>query len=121
MKLHLTLSAAILFFSGYSQTFAHSQPGNDSSVNCIAFWKMGDTKVYSIVHEKNTTTDGVKAAPFRFAYEAWISVIDSTAKNYTIKWVFHLPEAVTILRPALADSLPVYNGMQMIFRVTDMG
>ena len=48
-------------------------------------------------------------------------MIDSTPKNYTIKWVFHLPEAITVLRPALADSLPVYNGMQMIFRVTEMG
>jgi len=121
MKLTLTLSAAISFFSGYSQTSAHSQPGNDSSVNCVAFWKMGDTKVYSIVHEKATTTNGVKEAPFRFAYEAWVSVIDSTAKNYTVKWVFHLPEVVTVLKPELADSLPVYNGMQMIFRVTEMG
>jgi len=68
MRIPLTLSAAILFFSGYSQTSDHSQAGNDSSVNCIAFWKMGDTKVYSIVHEKATTTNGVKAAPFRFAY-----------------------------------------------------
>ena len=121
MKLPLTLSAVILFFSGYSQPSTHSKSGNDSSVNCIAFWKKGDTKVYSIVHEKNTTNNGVKAAAFRFAYEAWISVTDSTAKNYTVKWVFHPPEAVTIFRPAFADSLPVYNGLQMIFRVTDMG
>jgi len=121
MKLPLTLSAFILFFSGYSQPSTHSPSGNDSSVSCIAYWKLGDTKVYSIVHEKNTINTGSKTAPFKFAYEAWISVTDSTAKSYTIKWVFHLPEAVTIFRPALADSLPVYNGMQMIFRVTEMG
>jgi hypothetical protein len=48
-------------------------------------------------------------------------VIDSTATNYTVKWVFHLPAQLTIFRPALADSVPVYNGMQMIFKVSEMG
>jgi hypothetical protein len=121
MKLVLTLSTLILFFSAYSQVSANSFSKEDSSVNCIANWKLGDTKIYGIVHEKNSIDANGKTVPFKFAYEAWVSVIDSSAKNYTIKWVFHLPAEVAIFRPGLADSLPVYNGMQMIFRIIEMG
>ena len=110
MKLALILLALIPPFSGHSQ---------DSAVSCITNWKLGDTKIYSIVHEKNTVRSGNNST-FKFAYEAWVTVIDSTAKSYTIKWVFHQPKPATGAA-ALSDSLPVYNGMSMIFRITDVG
>lgn len=111
MKLALILLAFIPIFSGYSQ---------DSAASCIAYWKLGETKIYSIVHEKNTIDSAGRNSPFKLAYEAWVTVIDSTAKSYTIKWVFHLPKQTTI-PPATSDSMPVYNGMSMIFRITDVG
>jgi hypothetical protein len=111
MKLAFILLAFIPFFSGYSQ---------DSIASCIAYWKLGETKIYSIVHEKNTIDSVGKNSTFKFGYEAWVTVIDSAAKSYTIKWVFHLPKQATIT-PALSDSLPVYNGMSMIFRITNLG
>jgi hypothetical protein len=49
-----------------------------------------------------------------------VSVIDSTAKGFMVKWVFHLPVEGGI-PPSVAGSLPVYNGLQMIFRITDVG
>jgi len=121
MKLALITSALIISFSGHSQLSAYSSHREDSAVSCITHWKLGETKTYSIVHEKKSINPPGKNPPFRFAYEASVSVIDSSAKNYTIKWIFHLPEEMSILRPRLADSLPVYNGMQMIFRITEMG
>lgn len=121
MKLVLILSVFMISFSGQSQITIHNASPKDSSANCIAYWKMGETKVYSIIHKKETTDPAKKSAPFEFAYEAWVSVIDSTAKTYTVKWVFHLPSMLSILRPDLANSLPVYNGMQMIFKTTEMG
>jgi len=76
MKLFLILLALIPSHLGYSQ---------DSAVSCIANWKLGDTKIYSIVREKNTSHPAGKSSTFKFAYEAWVTVIDSTAKSYTIK------------------------------------
>jgi hypothetical protein len=46
--------------------------------------------------------------------------MDSTAKSYTIKWVFHQPKRANIPF-ASSDPLPIYNGMIMIFRITDVG
>jgi hypothetical protein len=111
MKLALILFALLPSFSGHSQ---------DSAVNCIANWKLGDTKIYSIVRERNTLDSAGKNSTFKLTYEAWVTVLDSTAKSYTIKWVFHLPKQA-IIPLALSDSLPVYNGMSMIFKITDVG
>ncbi len=111
MKLAFVLLASILALSSHSQ---------DSTASCITNWRLGDTKTYSIVHEKNAVHSDGNSSSFKIAYEAWVTVIDSTAKGYTVKWVFHLPKQTAIL-PALSDSLPVYNGMSMIFRITNVG
>jgi hypothetical protein len=112
MKTLWTVYVVLLAYAAYAQ---------DSAVDCIAYWKSGETKVYSIARETKTIGGASKTSPFKFNYDAWISVIDSTPKGYTIKWEFHLPEAMTILHPGLADSLPVYNGMKMIFTITGVG
>jgi len=111
MKLVFILLALMPCFLGHSQ---------DSTASCIANWRLGDAKIYSIVHEKNAVHSDGKRSTFTFAYEAWVTVIDSTPKSYTIKWVFHLPKQTTI-SSALSDSLPVYNGMSMIFRINSVG
>jgi len=121
MNFPLLVLSVIASFSGYSQTPGHPHTANDTSVNCISHWKRGETRVYTITHEKNTIDPNKKSPPFKFTYEAWITVIDSTVKTYTIQWVFHLPAGATLLQPALADTAIVYNGMKMIFRTTNMG
>ena len=111
MKLAFILFALLPIFSVRSQ---------DSTASCITNWRLGDTKTYSIVHEKNAVHSDGNSSSFKIAYEAWVTVIHSTAKGYIVKWVFHLPNSTAIL-PALSDSLPVYNGMSMIFRITNVG
>jgi hypothetical protein len=121
MKLILILSVMLVTISGYSQRSGAKTDHPDSSVRCIARWKLGESKVYSIVHEKKTIGPAVKNSSFSFTYEAVITVMDSTANNYTIKWVNHLPDSFALRHPGLADSLPVYNGMAMIFKLTGTG
>jgi hypothetical protein len=121
MKYLLALLALLFSFSGYSQASTPVQSREDSSASCISYWKKGESKVYSIVREKNKPSPNGTTSPFTFAYEAWLSVIDSTANSYTIKWVFHLPAESGVLPPSVANSLPVYNGLQMIFKITAMG
>jgi hypothetical protein len=70
MKLVLILPVIILSFSGHCQNSSHSSSRKDSSASCIAYWKLGDTKIYSIEHEKNSITPAGKTPPFKFAYEA---------------------------------------------------
>jgi hypothetical protein len=121
MRTLLTFFAVLLAYMGNAQHATPAVNRPDSAVDCIAYWKSGETKVYSIVHEVKTISGGSATPPFKFGYEARISIVDSTQKGYTIKWEFHLPESIMIFRPGLADSLPVYNGMKMLFTTTATG
>ena len=116
MKMLLALAALILSFSGYPQP-----ADKDSSANCVTNWKVGETKTYSIIHEKSTIDESGNNAPFRFEYQALISVLDATPDTYTIKWIFQLPDEYKTMHPRFAESLPVFDGMQMIFTTSEMG
>ncbi|HVW61226.1 MAG TPA: hypothetical protein VHC48_14345 [Puia sp.] len=116
MKMLLALAAHILSFIGYAQP-----ADKDSSANCVTNWKVGETKTYSIIHEKSTIDESGNNAPFRFEYQALISVLDATPYTYTIKWVFQLPDEYKTMHPRFAESLPVFDGMQMIFTTSEMG
>jgi hypothetical protein len=116
MKLILIFSTLTLWLTGHSQSAL-----KDSAADCVARWRLGEKKTYLISHEKSTINESGSSAPFRFAYEALVSVIDSTAKGYTIKWVFQIPDEYKRMHPGLADSLPTFNGMTMIFKTSEMG
>jgi hypothetical protein len=116
MKPVLVILALMISCTGYSQS-----AGKDSSASCIAYWKAGEEKTYTIIHEKITNTPDKNESVIRFAYQVRVSVIDATANDYTIKWVFQLPDSARIKHPEMADSLPVYNGLQMLFRISEMG
>ena len=116
MKIIPLLYALVLSFTGYSQ-----RTPDDNSANCVANWKVGEMKTYSIVHEKSTVSESGNTTPFQFSYQAQIFVIDATPETYTIKWIFQLPDEFKALHPRLADSLPVFDGMQIIFTISEMG
>lgn len=92
-------------------------PMTDSSASCVAYWKKGATKTLYINHNK--TTGGHQDVDF--FYEAAVTVLDSTATGYTLQWIFHLPESVKQAKPGLADSLPVFEGLKMIYTTTGTG
>lgn len=115
MKLSIVLCMLLLSFSGYCQV------AGDGSANCVANWRVGEKKTYSIFHEKTRIGEPGNTVPFRFTYLAQVSVLDSIPEGYTIKWVFQLPEGFKKMHPLLTDSLPVFDGMQMIFTISEMG
>jgi len=121
MKVPLLLLSLIAVLSGYSQPAGDPPAGKDSSVTCIAHWKPGETRVYTITRETKTIAPGTKTPPFSFTYEAWISVLDSSAKGYTIQWIFHIPDSTVLLHPEMGNPALVYNGLKMRFHVTPSG
>lgn len=94
---------------------------NDSTISCIANWKKGEEQVIIISRKKESYNLGKLTSTFSFSYEAHISVLDSAKDGYTIQWVFHLPAFLKVLNPKLAASMPVYEGLKMIFNTTKTG
>jgi hypothetical protein len=93
----------------------------DSSFTCMANWKKGEEKIFTIQRDKQTIRSGSTEPPFTFNYEAAVTILDSTGEGYKIQWVFHLPDLVKKLNPGLAEAMPVYEGLKMIFLTTKEG
>jgi len=115
MKLPVTLLLAVASIPAWSQKAAP-----DTSADCVTNWRKSESKVYSIVHEKTTVGPDIPGKHFSFSYEANITVLDSTAEDYTIKWVLHVPENVNKELIGI-QQLPVFEGMQMIFKISSVG
>jgi hypothetical protein len=112
MKFLFTILLAVEAVSAWSQ--------KDSSADCVTYWKKGETKVYSILHEKITDVKDSASRHFSFTYEAHITVLDATEEDYTIKWVFHVPQGGNKELIGI-QPLPVFEGMQMIFKISSVG
>lgn len=116
MKNFLTMILLFIASSAWGQDKL-----KDSSGNYTAHWRKGENKIFYIIHNKESYKSGDLQSQFNFPYEANVTILDSTANTYTIQWVFHLPENVKEENPKLADSLPVFEGMKMIFKTSEKG
>lgn len=94
---------------------------NDSTISCLANWKKGEEQIITISRKKESYNQGKLTSTFNFSYEAHVSVLDSAKDGYTIQWVFRLPAILKALNPKLAASMPVYEGLKMIFTTTNSG
>lgn len=121
MKYGLTLAFIVFVAIARAQSARSTDAQQDSTVNCVTYWDRGEIKTYSIVHDKITTLPGGKPQPFHFAYEARVTVVDQTEKDYTIQWKLHIPQSLRGRRPGLVDSLPIFEGMQLIYKISDVG
>ncbi len=116
MKFILIIIYATISLVGYSQNNS-----SDTSASCVAYWKKGERRTLSIIHNKVSYKAGEIESNFRFAYEADVLILDSTTEGYKVQWTFHLPQIVKKAHPLLADSLPVYEGMKMVFTTSGTG
>ncbi len=117
MKTLFTLTALFITTTLFSQKVFLK----DSTAACMANWKKGDRKILYIAHNKENVENGKVASQSSFGYEAHVKVMDKDPQGYTIQWVFQLPEAFKQLNPSIADSLPVFNGMKMLYRTDESG
>lgn len=108
----------LVFISIYF--FGLAQPHTDSIFICKAHWKRDEKKILLIRREKEDHSADEKPA-FVFSYEAHITILDSSRAGYKIKWIFHLPEDVKKATPGLAEAMPVYEGLNMVFTTTTDG
>ena len=114
MKVSLIFILLAFTFSAWSQ----EPSSEDSSAACITYWKKGQTHIYTILHEKRNPLPDMPDTVFHFSYEAAVSVLDASDSDYTIKWVFHIPRGINA---GPLDSLPFFEGMQIVFRISNEG
>src|SRR5688500_2905805 len=109
-----------LLISVYS--FSCSQNTREEvSLTCTANWVKGEKKVLLISRGKEDYKAGKQTSNFDFSYEAHVTVLDSSKEGYTVRWVFYLSEEFKEANPGITGSLPVYEGLKMVFTTTNTG
>ena len=117
MKIILTFIAYLLTITTFSQKIFLK----DSTASCIAKWNKGDSKTLYILHNKETYEDGKPKESIPFGYMAYLTVLDKDSAGYTMQWRMELPDQLKKMNPHMADSLPVFNGLKILYKTDDMG
>lgn len=60
----------------------------DSSVQVISYWDLGEKYEYSVSHQTLKYTDQDTTSNETITYDVDVSVIDSTSKGYTVRWLY---------------------------------
>lgn len=60
----------------------------DSSVQVISYWNLGDTYEYSVSLQKLQYTETDTTTNETITYDVEVSVIDSTENSYVVKWFY---------------------------------
>lgn len=58
----------------------------DSTVQVIGFWDRNEKQSYTVSHEEYKVSKGDTTSRVLYTYDVDITIIDSTAKSYTIQW-----------------------------------
>jgi hypothetical protein len=117
MKIIFTLTTFLFTITTFSQKVFLK----DSTASCIAKWNKGDTKTFYILHNKESYEAGKPKENNPFGYLAYLTVLDKNSAGYTMQWRMELPDQLKKLNPHLADSLPVFNGLKIIYKTDEMG
>jgi hypothetical protein len=111
--------AMLLWAITCSNTFGQINEA-DSSAQCIAYWSKGEKMTYSVstskLKIKGTDTTSAEAG----SYLVDVTVLDSTAKSYTIAWSYRDYQLGTDnpITKRLAD---MYRNMTVKVRTDEMG
>lgn len=61
---------------------------NDSTVQFVGYWDLNETQLYRVVHQKYKVSGQDTVSREMISYDSEISIIDSSANGYTVKWTY---------------------------------
>lgn len=107
----LVLSCAV----GVSQS-----PKKDSTQSCIANWKKGETKIYTVTNTKEKFDNGKPISKSVFNYDAAIQVTDSTYDGYSMEWSYKGTSSKK--NDEMANiALAIFKGLKIKYKTNSTG
>jgi hypothetical protein len=92
----------------------------DSSAQCIAYWSKGDKMTYSVISTKLKLKDADTTMAEQGSYMVDITVLDSTAKSYTIQWAYR-DYNLGSDNPVVQKLADMYRDMTIKVKTDEMG
>ncbi len=92
----------------------------DSSVQTVGYWDKKEKQVYSIITDKFKVRAKDTVSRARLTYDVEITVIDSTAKSYTLEWAYsNFKSTSTDKLRKKAEQAP--QGLKILVKTDEMG
>ena len=87
-KINMNQLKVLCFFLFLSYDIFGQINIQDSTVQVIAYWEMGETYDYSVSLQRFQYTDTDTISKEMMTYDVEIAVIDSTSESYTVRWYY---------------------------------
>ncbi len=115
---YLKIIVLVTLFSSIS-LFAQINK-EDSSVQTIAYWDLGEKQEYFVTYKKEKVKDNDTILLNSSKYDVDIMVIDSTANSYTIEW--HYKNHISDQKEPIYQGLDkITDGLKIRFKTDEMG
>lgn len=82
------MKALVLFILIVLSFKANSQILNDSTAQFVAYWGLDETQTYRVNQNSYKIKSSDTLDREKISYDAELTIIDSTASGYTIKWTY---------------------------------
>ena len=116
MKIRLFLSYLLfLSFTGNAQINLQ-----DSTVQTIGFWDKKETQSYTVTADKYKVKGGDTTDREITQYDVVMTILDSTAKSYTVEWVYKNVKTNSD-DPVVKRYAVLSNDMKVVIKTDEMG
>jgi hypothetical protein len=92
----------------------------DSTVQAITYWEIGEVKNYSLITEKKSITDTDTTVKERTEFNINVKVLDSSDTSYTIEWNYTNSNSNSSNKFE-NNILNCTNGLKVVYLTTEMG
>lgn len=99
---------------------ANSQILNDSTAQFVAYWSMNETQTYRVNQNSYKIKSSDTLDRETISYDAELTIIDSTASGYTIKWTYKNFEYQTDNR-FTEKLMKIAEDMSVIYKTDELG
>ena len=92
----------------------------DSTVQTIGYWDKKEKETYSVTTDKFKLKGADTTSKENMKYEVEITILDSTAKSYTIEW-FYKNFTIETDNDLLKKIMSIAQDMKVIIKTDDVG
>lgn len=97
-----------------------SQVITDTTIAMIAFWEVGDEVIYEFKETEDKLSEGKKTLK-ETTYDVRMTIVDSTANHYIVKWEYENAKANYELEEFEKDLLEVCADIPVQYKTDELG
>lgn len=115
------LSALIIFFAIPSILFSQINT-EDSTIQVIGYWDLKEKQAYAVKYEKYKVKDSKDTTDReKITYDVDITILDSTAKSYTIEWYYKNYQMNSNNSELLKKLMSIAEDIKVIIKTDEYG